>query len=115
MGFRYRPKEPSELDKARWREVRKKVLEIKGNVCNVCKESPFYDIDHIIPRSQGGDFWSIDNLQPICYVCHRIKSNAEVEKNNLLPRHPNSKNTLRKMKRKQLRKQRRKLAKQMRI
>lgn len=48
--------------------------------CGVCKiEDPqwsFFDVDHIVPRSQGGGNVA-SNLQLICPNCHRRKCLAE--------------------------------------
>ena len=46
--------------------------------CNICgcayKET--HEIDHIIPLFRGGtDDW--DNLQPICYECHKNKTSKQ--------------------------------------
>ena len=107
--FRYRPREPSTLDRERWHKVREEVLRLKGNICAVCKQAEFDDIDHIIPRSEGGDFWNIENLQPICKLCHKIKNRKEISRRNLFPRHPQSKSSLRKKRAKEKRRMKRKL------
>ena len=46
--------------------------------CKTCKTllSAFYEIDHIIPYSNGG-LTEIDNLQALCVKCHKRKSMLE--------------------------------------
>ena len=54
------------------------------NRCNVCgEESDHYEVDHIIPLWEGGDD-SFDNLQLICYECHKTKSAQEMHRWNKL-------------------------------
>lgn len=52
-------------------------------LCNVCgceyKEN--HEIDHIIPLFKGGtDIWN--NLQPICYECHKKKTAINNQRGN---------------------------------
>ena len=52
--------------------------------CNLCKKNVFYDkfgykmfdIDHILPRHLNGTN-KISNLQILCLMCHRQKTNLE--------------------------------------
>lgn len=44
--------------------VKKKVLKIMSNL----------EVDHIIEVSDGGDMWSEENLQTLCYSCHKKKT-----------------------------------------
>jgi len=34
-------------------------------------------VDHIIPVSQGGNFWESSNHQPLCITCHSKKTSQE--------------------------------------
>jgi 5-methylcytosine-specific restriction endonuclease McrA len=43
-----------------------------------CNDVRFFDLDHIIPRSQGGSD-SPTNLQVLCPNCHRLKTIADVD------------------------------------
>lgn len=36
-----------------------------------------FEVDHIIPISQGGDMWDEKNLQILCIDCHKEKSKKE--------------------------------------
>lgn len=64
---------PSKWPDGNWRDVRRYVLERDQFVCNYCgdTEGPF-DVDHIIPRSRGGDN-SFENLTTACVPCNRSK------------------------------------------
>lgn len=44
-----------------------------------CKECGAWgnEVDHIVPRHAGGNFWDEDNLQVLCTDCHRTKSRIE--------------------------------------
>lgn len=39
-------------------------------------QSP-WEVDHVIPVSEGGDWFSMSNLQTMCVVCHRVKSKQD--------------------------------------
>lgn len=55
---------------------------IRGNLylrdqgfCRMCGvHSERWEADHIIPVSQGGGACSLDNLQTLCYDCHKEKT-----------------------------------------
>lgn len=55
--------------------------------CRHCKENGRITearvVDHIIPRSWGGDDYDWDNLQPLCHRCHNIKTNREKKKSKI--------------------------------
>ena len=58
-----------------WRKLRKRVLEEEPS-CRRCGE-PSTDVDHIIPRRQGGSDERA-NLQSLCHSCHS-KYTAETD------------------------------------
>jgi 5-methylcytosine-specific restriction protein A len=64
----------------RWRTLREVVLR-SSPLCCSCQDSggikPARVVDHINPVRQGGDFWDITNLQPMCDSCHNSKSGKE--------------------------------------
>ena len=69
----------------RWRRVREQVLQ--GNpLCVNCETLGLLTVaqmvDHIEPVRLGGEFWAMDNLQPLCNSCHGVKSQSE---RNLTP------------------------------
>lgn len=51
------------------------VLRRWGRKCYLCG-GPYEEIDHIIPFAEGGES-TLDNMAPICTVCHGKKSNRE--------------------------------------
>lgn len=63
-----------------WGKLRARVLRRDNGLCQVClkESSPVKatEVDHIIPRSQGGSD-DMSNLQSICTHHHRIKTSIE--------------------------------------
>ena len=59
----------------RWREIRRKFL-IGHPFCAKCNR-PAQVVDHITPRSEGGEEYEWDNLQALCYSCHNRKTRME--------------------------------------
>lgn len=64
----------------RWRLLRQQVLERDSYLCCECtrvgRVSAASDVDHIVPKSQGGTD-ELSNLQSLCLRCHRAKTQAE--------------------------------------
>lgn len=58
-----------------WRKLRKAYL-AQHPVCAVC-EWPANVVDHVTPVTQGGAFYDVKNLQPLCTSCHNRKSARE--------------------------------------
>lgn len=62
------------------KSVRYKVLKAGGNRCALCgatkKDKVRLEVDHIIPKSRKGTN-DISNLQVLCEVCNRAKSNKD--------------------------------------
>jgi len=60
-----------------WRKVRAQYL-AEHPLCEKHLEEgktvPAYDVDHIIPLSQGGERLDPDNLQALCRRCHNKKT-----------------------------------------
>lgn len=52
-----------------WKELRKQILELFQNKCLTCKQESVLHIHHIVPYRLGGED-SINNLIPLCPVCH---------------------------------------------
>ncbi len=56
------------------REQRDRIFERDGYHCRSCSSKTDLSIDHVIPRSMGGDS-SDDNLQVLCRKCNSAKNN----------------------------------------
>lgn len=54
----------------RWRNLRAKVIEQDGGVCQVCGTDESLIVHHVIPIKSGGAKWDIDNLVTMCRSCH---------------------------------------------
>lgn len=59
------------------------ILSRQNNLCNYCGtilkfegKTPLFDIDHIECISKSFDD-TLDNLQALCLICHRIKTSNE--------------------------------------
>lgn len=63
-----------------WAVLRMTVLERDQWFCQECLRYGIYtsatDVDHIIPRSQGGSD-DLSNLQALCHECHKKKTATE--------------------------------------
>ena len=60
-----------------WYAVRCEVLERDSNTCQACGRNRNYvvlDVDHVVPKSLGGDEWNQGNLQTLCRSCHEAKT-----------------------------------------
>lgn len=62
--------------------LRLEIYNRDGGACKSCGLDCRYlrwSIDHIVPhRLKGGAFWDTENLQLLCYGCHKIKSDGEL-------------------------------------
>lgn len=67
----------ADYDSPRWKALRKELLS-RQPVCAVpgCQK-PTKVADHVTPVRLGGDFWSLGNLQGMCWSCHSRKSQSE--------------------------------------
>lgn len=65
----------------RWRKVRILCIRKANGLCEMCFKRGLFvrgkDVDHIIPISQGGAPFDIDNLQYLCEDCHDHKTAKE--------------------------------------
>ena len=67
------------------KRLRSKVLREEPQ-CRVCGR-PSTSVDHIIPRSRGGPM-TRENLQGLCSICHRAKTQREATEGKRLRRDP---------------------------
>jgi len=61
-----------------WKIVRNKVI-ANEPLCRICKDSEAKEVDHIVEIKDGGSKLDIDNLQPLCKLCHSKKTAEEVK------------------------------------
>ena len=63
-----------------WRKRRARILERDGYLCQACKAkgriTPATDVDHIVNKASGGTD-DDNNLQSLCKLCHKAKTQAE--------------------------------------
>ena len=78
---------PNKPDKSKW----KRSVEIEGlekfyriTGCRVCGETENITVDHIRPKSKGGQNTK-PNKQPLCEKCNKIKGNQMPGKNRWWP------------------------------
>lgn len=50
-----------------------------GYRCTYCGSNENLTIDHIHPRSKGGDRWSASNCTTACRSCNQLKGSMRVE------------------------------------
>lgn len=69
-----------------WRVIRDRILKRDKYCCVKCRELGFVvkatDVDHIVPKEFGGDD-SDENLQSLCKVHHKEKTQAEAKQGRL--------------------------------
>lgn len=56
--------------------IRQKIYDRDGNKCCLCGDPRNLTLDHIIPRSKGGN-GAMNNLQTLCASCNSIKGSQE--------------------------------------
>jgi 5-methylcytosine-specific restriction protein A len=62
----------------RWKKLRAEHLK-EQDYCVYCGSSKDLEVDHIMPPRGDEDlFYSSENLQTICGVCHRLKTAKEI-------------------------------------
>ena len=68
---------------AQWKRIRKIQLN-QMPICEQCDKEgltvPARVVDHITPINEGGQIYSLDNLQSLCDSCHNKKSGKEAHK-----------------------------------
>lgn len=63
-----------------WGDLKRKAFRKYGRKCKNCGSNTNLECDHIEAVALGGDQWSLDNLQILCYDCHKIKTAEDVGK-----------------------------------
>lgn len=67
------PLRPDPRADARWRRVRRSVLERDRDRCRQCGR-PASEVDHRVELVDGGEPFDPNNLQALCADCHQAKS-----------------------------------------
>ena len=63
---------------ARWRKVRRAAIERDGYRCRHCgKAAGRFEVDHIIPLSDSGAPFDMENTQTLCRPCHFDKTTLD--------------------------------------
>lgn len=66
---------------SQWRRMRPAIYERDGGICQMCAkpvEPKGYHVDHVVPVSEGGDFWSPANLRLTHAKCNLGRRNRRV-------------------------------------
>jgi 5-methylcytosine-specific restriction endonuclease McrA len=64
------------------------VQETYGWDCWLCLspiEASQYSIDHVVPRSKGGEVWDVDNMRPAHIKCNSSRGNRTPKQIKLIP------------------------------
>ena len=88
--------------------TRDKVYERDRGRCNYCEKNYMaWEVDHIRPLAEqkglkpdelDWSYWQIDNLQTLCYKCHKEKSGKELKNKFKMIREKKSKVQIKKLK-----------------
>lgn len=81
----YQASRQPKLNKTEWANARKRAIATKDPVCAICTkpidlDAPAFsplavEVDHVVPKSRGGDLYALDNLQLTHSQCNRKKGN----------------------------------------
>ena len=61
-----------------WSLFKVRILDRDG-CCVKCGSKNDLEVDHILPLMTGGKMWDENNLQTLCKVCHRSKTNQDLK------------------------------------
>ena len=65
------------INRKQWERARGKAKERDGWKCTKCGSMRSIEVDHRIPVADGGSLYLLSNLQTLCRVCHRAKTQLE--------------------------------------
>ena len=67
----------------KWRDQRARKLR-RNPLCEICEKEGRTTlatmVDHIIPVSEGGGMYDMDNLQSLCRLCHARKTAEDIKR-----------------------------------
>ncbi len=58
-------------------EIKQLLFEVLGDKCNICGETRFLTLDHIVAKYKGGEN-KLKNAQLLCKKCHEKKNGREL-------------------------------------
>lgn len=58
-----------------WKQLKARMFRLKGRQCVLCGDYA-NQADHIVPQHLGGED-TVENLQPLCYACHKRRSSSQ--------------------------------------
>ena len=64
------------LNQRRWQAVRRRILNRAKWTCAKCGRFAKH-CDHVIALEDGGEPYAESNLQPLCFICHQVKTAGE--------------------------------------
>ena len=67
------------VDRKRWARIRIEVLDRDKWRCVACGRRGRLEVDHVLPMSQGGAVFDLENLQVLCRADHLAKTAKENE------------------------------------
>lgn len=67
----------AKLDRKRWALLRLRIFQRDGWRCRMCGRAGRLECDHVVPLRDGGEVYSMDNLQTLCRGCHVDKTASE--------------------------------------
>ena len=67
------------LSASRWARVRRSALERDHYQCRKCGRGGRMQVDHVRPLHKGGAWYDLQNLQALCYTCHKAKTLGEIK------------------------------------
>jgi 5-methylcytosine-specific restriction protein A len=70
-----RSKNKQVYNSKRWRILRRKKLGLNP-ICEHCDNTLADHVHHIRDIQQGGDPWTMANLEALCHSCHSIETRA---------------------------------------
>lgn len=62
---------------ARWKRVRRMILERSGWRCERCGSAGALEVHHRVRLADGGDPWNPESLEAVCRTCHMRQSADE--------------------------------------
>lgn len=62
-----------------WTDTRNACLKRDKYMCVKCRSEEDLEVDHILPIALDGAYLDLNNLQTLCYTCHKIKTKKDIK------------------------------------